>query len=119
MEVDLGNQHVYVFEDGKVSLETDCVSGNMSLGRGTPAGIYPLSYKTTNATLKGPDYEAKVSYWMPFNRGIGLHDAKWRGKFGGKIYQHAGSHGCINLPFAAAQAIYQKVQQGEAIICHY
>jgi len=119
VEVDLGNQHVYLFEDGKVSFETDCVSGNMSLGRGTPAGIYPLSYKTTNATLKGPDYEAKVSYWMPFNRGIGLHDAKWRGKFGGKIYQHAGSHGCINLPFAAAQAIYQKVQQGEAIICHY
>ena len=43
---------------------------------------------------------------MPFNGGIGLHDASWRGSFGGTIYKNGGSHGCINLPYSKAQAIY-------------
>ena len=33
---------------------------------------------------------------MPFDGGIGFHDASWRDEFGGDIYLTDGSHGCIN-----------------------
>ena len=87
-------------------METDFVSGNESRGWATPGGAYPLTYKQRNATLRGEGYATPVSYWMPFNGGIGLHDASWRGSFGGTIYKTGGSHGCINLPPKAAKTIF-------------
>lgn len=119
VEVDIGRQKIFYFENGVQLLSSDCVTGNIARRHGTPDGIYPLTYKARNATLKGPDYEAKVNYWMPFNRGIGFHDALWRNRFGGSIYRNAGSHGCINLPFNSAQNLYQKVYQGIPVVCHY
>ena len=119
VEVDIGRQKIFYYEDGVLQLSSDCVTGNLARRNGTPDGIYALSYKAKNATLKGPDYETKVNYWMPFNRGIGFHDALWRNRFGGKIYQNAGSHGCINLPFSSAENLYQKVYQGIPVVCHF
>ena len=29
------------------------------------------------------EYETQVTYWMPFNGGIGFHDASWQPYFGG------------------------------------
>ena len=57
-----------------------------------------LNYKQKGATLKGPNYEAEVTYWMPFNGNIGIHDASWRYSFGGEIYKRNGTHGCVNAP---------------------
>ena len=67
--------------------------------------------------LKGEDYATPVKYWMPFNGGIGLHDADWRSKFGGTIYQTNGSHGCINLPPKVAAQVYENAYKGIPIIC--
>ena len=53
---------------------------------------------------------------MPFNRGIGFHDATWRSRFGGEIYLTAGSHGCVNLPFAAAKELYENVYSGLPVV---
>ena len=64
-------------------------------------------------------YRTEVTYWMPFNGGIGLHDATWRGSFGGNINQSDGSHGCINLPLEAAKTIYENIYAGMPIICYY
>lgn len=89
---------MFFYKEGKLVVESDFVSGNESRGWSTPAGVYPLTYKQRNATLKGENYATPVSYWMPFNGGIGMHDAYWRSSFGGKIYKTNGSHGCINLP---------------------
>lgn len=119
VEVDLTKQKVYLVQDGTVSLSTDCVTGNVSRGHATPPGIFPLTYKTTNAILRGPDYESHVNYWMPFNGGIGLHDATWRGRFGGEIYRYSGSHGCVNLPLSAAKTLYPQLSKGQPVICHY
>ncbi|MFR5732497.1 MAG: L,D-transpeptidase [Clostridium sp.] len=55
---------------------------------------------------------------MPFNGGIGFHDANWRSKFGGAIYQTSGSHGCVNLPPAKAAALYDLVYTGIPVICY-
>ena len=121
IEADLTHQHLYVYQDGAVVLETDFVSGKMNSTPGcvTPEGIFGLSYKTTNAVLRGADYETPVNYWMPFFGNYGMHDATWRVNFGGTIYIEHGSHGCINLPLSAASQIYEYVFKGSPVVCYY
>lgn len=118
VEVDLGNQKVALYVNNVLKKESSCVSGSIAKGYTTPDGIYPLTYKQRNAVLRGPGYASPVSYWMPFNKGIGLHDASWRKTFGGSIYKTNGSHGCINLPADMAAAIYEVAYPGMAVICH-
>lgn len=119
VEIDLSHQHLYLYWKGSLVLETDFVSGDMSNGNVTPGGLYRLTYKTTDAVLRGRDYETPVKYWMPFNGNIGMHDATWRSEFGGNIFLTNGSHGCVNLPLDKAQAIYAYVSTGFPIICYY
>ena len=92
VEINLTAQHLYFYANGKLLVESDFVSGNAAKGWSTPAGAYSITYKQRNATLKGQGYATPVSYWMPFNGGIGLHDANWRKTFGGTIYKNGGSH---------------------------
>ena len=119
VEADLTNQHLYLYQDGQVVLETDFVSGKISNGNGTPEGIFGITYKTRDAVLRGDDYVTPVKYWMPFYGNYGMHDANWRDVFGGDIYLNNGSHGCINLPPSMAEQIYQYVSQGFPVICYY
>ena len=120
VEIDLTNQHLYLFKDGDIVLETDFVSGNMSkVDCVTPPGVFGLTYKTRNAILRGANYETPVNYWMPFNGNIGMHDATWRRAFGGTIYLTSGSHGCINLPLHMAASIYEYVSTGFPVVCYY
>lgn len=121
VEADLTHQHLYVYQDGQIAFETDFVSGktNVVPSCATPPGIFGLTYKTRNATLRGADYESFVNYWMPFFGNYGMHDATWRRDFGGTIFQDHGSHGCINLPLAAAEVIYDYVSTGFPVICYY
>jgi lipoprotein-anchoring transpeptidase ErfK/SrfK len=95
------------------------VTGNVSLNRSTPTGVYRLNYKEKNATLKGEDYSTPVSYWMPFNNNIGIHDATWRKKFGGDIYLTKGSHGCVNAPKNVAYTIFNNIVSGTPVVCYY
>lgn len=118
IEIDISSQHLWLYVDGILKLESDFVSGNESKGHVTPSGVFGLTYKTKNATLKGPGYATPVSYWMPFNRDIGLHDATWRNSFGGKIYKTSGSHGCINLPKEKAKEIYNYIDTYFPIIVY-
>lgn len=125
-EVDLTGQHVYMIKDGQLVWDAPCVTGNVSKGYDTPAGFYSLAYKQRDRVLRGKkladgtyEYESPVSYWMPFNGGIGFHDANWRGSFGGQIYKSNGSHGCVNLPPSKAPALYDLVYQGMPVICYY
>lgn len=126
IEVNLTEQHLYYYQDNKVVLDTPFVSGKMTKDRFTPPGIFLLTYKQKDRVLKGkplpngqPSYESHVDYWMPFNGGIGLHDASWRGQFGGTIYRNSGSHGCINLPSAKAAKIYDMIDKQTPIVCVY
>ena len=119
VEINLTAQHLFFYKEGKLVVESDFVSGNESRGWSTPAGAYPLTYKQRNATLKGQNYATPVSYWMPFNGGIGMHDAYWRSSFGGKIYKTNGSHGCINLPPAVAKTVYENISAGMPVLCYH
>ena len=124
VEIDLTKQHLWMYVNGQVVVSSDFVSGDMSRGsRRTPSGTFSLYYKKSPAVLKstkpGDSYETPVTYWMPFNGGIGMHDANWRWSFGGSIYTYNGSHGCINLPTDAARSIYELIYEGFPIICFY
>lgn len=119
VEINLTAQRLFFYKDGKLLVEADFVSGNASKNYDTPAGAYPLTYKERNATLKGEDYATPVSYWMPFNGNIGMHDANWRSSFGGSIYKTSGSHGCVNLPPSAAKTIYENISAGMPVLCYH
>lgn len=119
VEINLTAQHLYFYVNGKLVVQSDFVSGNAAKGWSTPAGAYSITYKQRNATLKGQGYATPVSYWMPFNGGIGLHDASWRKTFGGTIYKNGGSHGCVNLPPAVAKTIYENISAGDPVLCYH
>ena len=119
VEINLTAQHLYFYVKGKLVVQSDFVSGNAAKGWSTPAGAYSITYKQRNATLKGQGYATPVSYWMPFNGGIGLHDANWRKTFGGTIYKTNGSHGCVNLPPAVAKTIYENISAGDPVLCYH
>lgn len=119
IELDITRQMVWMYRNGECILETPCVTGNLKTKHGTPTGIYHLTYKTTSAILRGRDYASYVDYWMPFNKGIGFHDASWRkGVFGGEIYKTSGSHGCVNMPLQAAKTLYQNITSDIPIIIY-
>lgn len=117
LEINITKQHLWFVKDGSVVLESDFVSGKESDStRLTPSGTYYIYNKERNRVLRGTkqpngkyEYESPVSYWMPFNKGIGLHDASWRSTFGGDIYINSGSHGCINLPTGFAGSLYSQI----------
>ena len=118
IEVSVSDQYVWFYKDGEVIVETDCVTGNHERGWDTTHGVYGISGKASPAVLRGEGYETPVNYWMPFNGGQGLHDATWRGNFGGKIYRSNGSHGCVNLPLWAAEIIYENCKSGMAVVVY-
>ena len=73
VEVDLSDQTVDLYKDNDIILTTLCVTGKDSTP--TRIGYFPIKYKTYDTYLKGPGYNSHVYYWMPFDGGIGLHDA--------------------------------------------
>lgn len=117
LEINITKQHLWFVKDGSVVLESDFVSGKESdPTRLTPSGTYYIYNKERNRVLRGTkqpngkyEYKSPVSYWMPFNKGIGLHDASWRSTFGRDIYINSGSHGCINLPTGFAGSLYSQI----------
>ena len=117
LEINITKQHLWFVKDGSVVLESDFVSGKESdPTRLTPSGTYYIYNKERNRVFRGTkqpngkyEYESPVSYWMPFNKGIGLHDASWRSTFGRDIYINSGSHGCINLPTGFAGSLYSQI----------
>lgn len=119
LEIDLTAQKLWLYMEGKMVLTSDIVSGMMNTSRQTPPGAFAIYYRQSPAILKGEGYESPVSYWMPFNRGIGLHDATWQVSFGGDACYYRGSHGCINLPLDVAGQIFEQVRKGFPVLCYY
>lgn len=123
IEINLSTQHLYVWQDHNLIYEAPVTSGATGYGLGTVTGLFSIYYKTTNTRLRGYQYgwtyDVPVKYWMPFSGGYGLHDAVWRnGNFGGADYYYGGSHGCVNLPDAAAEWIYNWADVGTPVWVH-
>lgn len=118
VEIDLTKQHLWFYKDGALIAEGPIVTGDLNSNHLTPSGVYKLNYKEKDAVLKSSTYAAPVSYWMPFNGDIGLHDASWRTEFGKDIYKSNGSHGCVNAPHELAEIIFSNIEVGTPVICY-
>ena len=125
IDVDIADQTVRVYdENSQLVLESACVTGIPD--HATDEGVYQIYEHSMNVTLVGfdyngdgqPDYQTPVTYWMPFNGGQGLHDAYWRGAFGGDIYLYDGSHGCVNLPSDVAAQLFEWAHEGDVVVVH-
>ena len=147
IEVNLSEQKVFGYKDGKLIAKGDCVSGKEAAGMGTCIGLYKIQDKLSPTVLRGEkvpvtktetkkkkkgkkvkkttttyeySYESPVTYWIQFNGGIGLHDsAGWRSQYGGSIYYYSGSHGCVNLPLDLAKTLYQNYELGDPVIVYF
>lgn len=119
VEVNMSAQHLYLWKDGAIILESDVVTGDMATGCATPMGIFSVKYKKYDTILRGRTWEDHVYYWMPFYGNYGMHDAEWRDRFGGDIFTNSGSHGCVNLPIPQAEVIFNTVTTNYPVICYY
>lgn len=146
IEVNLSEQKVIAYKNGKKLAEGDCVSGKEAAGHGTCIGLYAIQDKLSPTVLRGEkkpvtktvtkkkgkkkvkvqettyeyEYESPVTFWMQFNGGIGLHDAAgWRSTYGGSIYYYSGSHGCVNLPYSLAETLYKNYDIGDPVVVYF
>lgn len=116
VDVCIATQTCVYYENGNAVLASPCVTG--SPGRSTPTGIFMINMCTPGKYLTGPTWHVWVDRWMRFSGNCGLHDASWRKAFGGDIYLHNGSHGCVNLPHDMAVALYDRVGIGTVVVVH-
>ncbi|MBR3040556.1 MAG: L,D-transpeptidase/peptidoglycan binding protein [Lachnospiraceae bacterium] len=119
IEINMTEQHLYYYKEGKIFMESDFVSGNLRAGMSSPELFAYVRNKAKNVILRGPGYESFVYYWMGIWQGYGMHDATWRGRFGGEIYKTNGSHGCINLPLKFIGEFFPEVEVGTPLIMFY
>lgn len=118
VEINITTQNLWFYKEGKLITQGSIVTGAPNKGYSTSLGTYMLNYKEKDSVLRGQNYEAKVTYWMPFNGNIGIHDASWRYSFGGEIYKTNGTHGCVNSPIYLAKTIFDNIEEGTPIICY-
>lgn len=114
--VDISDQKVYLYEGKDSKLQASVVTG-MKNKHDTPLGTYVLKRSVFEKDRyldgyndDGTKYHSHVDYWMPFNGGVGFHDAIWRSNFGGTIYDGNGSHGCVNMKHNDAEALFNSIK---------
>ena len=121
--VDISDQMLYYFKGTETVLVAPVVTGRKNL-HDTPLGNYTL-YKSSKETSRylrgynddGSKYNAFVNYWMPFNGGVGFHDATWRsnGEFNKYTFISNGSHGCVNMKLNDAKILYTNTTGNTAV----
>lgn len=126
--VDISDQIVNLYNDGKITLSSPVVTGRAKKSP-TTKGIFSIFEKSHDRYLVGPGYKSYVNVMMKFHNGEGLHDAEyhtddngkkhgWRdiSEFGGDTYLTNGSHGCVNMPNQAAKDLYNEVEIGTKVL---
>ena len=117
--VDIGSQKLTAWENGKVVHETK-VSTGMKLTP-TVKGSFKIYYKTPLHDMRGPSpykniypsgkYHIKnVPNSMYFYQGYAIHGAYWHNNFG-----RVASHGCVNVPLASAQWLFDWANVGTRV----
>ncbi|GCF92350.1 hypothetical protein NRIC_02410 [Enterococcus florum] len=122
IEVDLNQQRMYCFREGKRLVSTDIITGQYNKHTATVPGFHTIMDKQKDVSLSGElisgdgSYSVPVGYWMPFlSHGqtiteIGIHDTDHKLEaFGDKeAYRKGfGSYGCVNTPGKQVAKIFQ------------
>jgi len=112
IEVDLTNQKLFAFEDGRKVFEYLISSGKY--GR-TPTGVFRIWSKFKYTKMEGGSKELGNYYYLPnvpyvlffYNDkvaqhvGYSIHGTYWHDNFG-----HPMSHGCINMKTEEVEQLY-------------
>lgn len=117
--VDLGAQKLTAWQDGKIKHETR-VSSGMRLTP-TVKGSFKVWLKVPMQDMRGPSpykdiyptgkYLVKnVPHVLYFHQGYAIHGAYWHNNFG-----RVASHGCVNVPLASAEWLYNFADVGTRI----
>lgn len=115
IDVDLTNQRLYAFENGKKVFDFPISSGKWGK---TPTGEFQIWIKLKSTKMSGGNkalgtyyYLPNVPYVMyfandeiPKSRGFGLHGTYWHDNFGTPM-----SHGCVNMKTEEAELLYSWV----------
>lgn len=112
--VDISDQTAYLYEDNKLVSSTPVVTGKNSTP--TTKGLHEVWLMQRDRYLTGADFNVHVNTVAFFHNGEGLHDATWRGSFGGTQYKNNGSHGCVNMPSKAAETFYSNLEVGDEVL---
>lgn len=118
--VDIGKQRLYAWQGGQVMYETP-VSTGMNLTP-TVKGNFKIRTKVPIQDMRGPSpykqfypngrYHVKdVPHVMYFYQAYAIHGAYWHNNFG-----RPASHGCVNVPLAAAEWLYNFADVGTQVI---
>lgn len=117
--IDISDQTLTYYKKGKVVMTADVVTGRRG-ATDTPTGSFKLRKKRKGIILRGPTWSNYVNYWMAFKgSSYGMHDATWRSsaEFSNhKTYIKNGSHGCVNMRYEDAKALYKKAKKGTRVI---
>ncbi|UWP59913.1 L,D-transpeptidase family protein [Ruminococcus gauvreauii] len=120
VEVCIQEQKMWCYKDGQLVVETPVVTGNSATGHDTPSGsVWAIDAKKKDAHFK--QFNVDVTFWLPFNGGVGIHDASWRSssEYVPSTFRSNGSHGCVNTPYDAAEQIFNTVDIGYPVIVYY
>ena len=120
IEVSIPEQHLWVYQDGVVVLESDVVTGNQARNKRTPRGLNMVRGHLKSIYLID-DYF--VDYWMKISMDgtYGFHDAdRWRKpeEYGGDTYKTNGSGGCVNVPLENMAKMYEMVPDYTPVVIY-
>ncbi|WP_413354230.1 L,D-transpeptidase family protein [Microbacterium sp. 1P06AB] len=117
-EVDLGEQRLYLKENGKV-VDTWLISSGRD-GAITYQGHYSIGWRTPLQDMKGTSRDTGSKYTQPdvpwvmyFNGNQAFHGAYWHNNFGNQM-----SAGCVNMPPALAKKLYDWMPDGGDVWIH-
>lgn len=137
--VSISKQHMWACDGAKASYDNPVITGmQVYPSELTPVGTYHIYSKLTDQTLAGSDFTGHwsdyVYYWMPFLDNqygtYGFHDLTQQANgangradsdFGNvdinAPYTAAkhGSHGCVEMPLAAAKWLYNWASVGTTV----
>jgi len=116
IDVDLGAQHAYLYEND-VLVNSWAISSGLS-ATPTPTGNFAVFAHTEFQDMgcfEGASYCTEDVPWNTwFAPDIAFHGAYWHNNFGQQM-----SHGCVNMPVDVAKFVYDWAPVGTAVAVHW
>ena len=120
--ISLKDQQLAAYQDGATFVTTPVTTGRPALP--TPTGNFQVLRKSHPWVMRS-DFPRWSPYWYPdspvtyvlwfTNAGHGIHDAPWRATYGPGT-EAGGSHGCVNVPFAAEKLLFSWADVGTRVV---